>query len=122
AFDELGVGDSVHESKDSYAFWGSFNMPTFSFKPLHEIFHGFPFSFLDLVDLYQILDALLLLKSSKSRIRGVKGYVSSHAHGWDSLSSSMLDFPFFDLDFQCPPLLSSLLENASISHDDVLSW
>nr|GEU44930.1 hypothetical protein [Tanacetum cinerariifolium] len=62
AFDELGVGDFVHASGDSYALWGSFNMPTLSFESLHEIFHGFPFSLLDVVDLYQILDALLLLK------------------------------------------------------------
>ncbi|GKC49745.1 hypothetical protein Tco_1072490 [Tanacetum coccineum] len=62
AFDELGVGDSVHESKDSHALWDSFNMPTFNYKSLHEIFPGFPFSLLDVVDLYRILDALLLLK------------------------------------------------------------
>ncbi|GJY17452.1 hypothetical protein Tco_0388943 [Tanacetum coccineum] len=62
AFDELRVGDSVHESGDSHAFWGFFNMPTFSFKPLHEILCGFPFSLLDVVDIYRILDALLLLK------------------------------------------------------------
>nr|GFC92991.1 hypothetical protein [Tanacetum cinerariifolium] len=61
-FDELGVGASVHEFGDSHAFWGSFDMSTFSFKPLHKIFHGFPISLLDAVDLYRILDALLLLK------------------------------------------------------------
>ncbi|GKC75850.1 hypothetical protein Tco_1126624, partial [Tanacetum coccineum] len=60
--DELGVGDFVHESGDSHAFWGSFNMPTLSFKSLHEIIRGFPFSLLDVVDFYQILDTLLLLK------------------------------------------------------------
>nr|GEX17940.1 reverse transcriptase domain-containing protein [Tanacetum cinerariifolium] len=49
AFDELGVGYFVHESRDSHAFWGSFKMPTFSFKPLHEIFRGFPFSLFDVV-------------------------------------------------------------------------
>nr|GEU60950.1 hypothetical protein [Tanacetum cinerariifolium] len=42
-----------------------------------------------------------------------KGSVSSHTHGWESSSSSMLDFAFFDLDFRCPPMLSSLSENAS---------
>nr|GEZ43759.1 reverse transcriptase domain-containing protein [Tanacetum cinerariifolium] len=36
--DELEVGDSVHESEDSHAFRGSFNMPTLSFNSLHEIF------------------------------------------------------------------------------------
>ncbi|GKA60604.1 hypothetical protein Tco_0760011, partial [Tanacetum coccineum] len=65
AFDELAVGDSVNESGDSHPFWGSFNMPTLSFKPLHEIFRRFSFSLLDVVDLYRILDALLLLKEFK---------------------------------------------------------
>nr|GEW45769.1 reverse transcriptase domain-containing protein [Tanacetum cinerariifolium] len=65
AFNDLEVGDSVHESEDSHAFWGSFNMPTFSFKSLHKIFRGFLFSLLDVVDLYWILDALLLLKPMK---------------------------------------------------------
>ncbi|GJS90213.1 hypothetical protein Tco_0772849 [Tanacetum coccineum] len=59
---ELGVSDSVHESEDSHAFWGSLNMPTLSFIYLHKIFHGFPFSLLDVVDFYWILDTLILLK------------------------------------------------------------
>nr|GEV76840.1 copia protein [Tanacetum cinerariifolium] len=78
---ELKAGDFVHESGDSHAFWGSFNMPAFSFKSLHKIFYGFPFSLLDVVVL------------------------------------SMLVFCFLDLDFQCPPPLSSLSESGSIFLD-----
>nr|GEW34707.1 ribonuclease H-like domain-containing protein [Tanacetum cinerariifolium] len=48
---EFKVGDSVHESRDSHAFWGSFNMPSFSFKSLHKIFCGFPFSLLDVLSM-----------------------------------------------------------------------
>ncbi|GKA88255.1 hypothetical protein Tco_0810019 [Tanacetum coccineum] len=62
ALDELGVGDSVHKSGDSHTFRSSLNMPTLSFKSSHKIFSGFPFSLLDVVDFYQILDALILLK------------------------------------------------------------
>ncbi|GJS88355.1 hypothetical protein Tco_0770991 [Tanacetum coccineum] len=36
-------------------------------------------------------------------------------------SSSMLDFCFFDLHFQCPPPLSSLFENGSILRENVPS-
>ncbi|GJZ44620.1 hypothetical protein Tco_0591875 [Tanacetum coccineum] len=59
---ELGVSDSVHESGDSHALWGSLNMPTLSFKSLHEIFRGFPFFLFDVVNFYRIFDTLLLLK------------------------------------------------------------
>ncbi|GJQ89980.1 hypothetical protein Tco_0001119, partial [Tanacetum coccineum] len=56
------VGDFVHEFEDSHAFWGSLNMPTLSLKSLHKIFRGFPFSLLDVMDFYRIVDTLLLLK------------------------------------------------------------
>ncbi|GJU20529.1 hypothetical protein Tco_1153871 [Tanacetum coccineum] len=45
---------------------GPFNMPTLSFKSLHEIFCGLPFSMLDAMNLYWILDALLLLKVARN--------------------------------------------------------
>ncbi|GJY79629.1 hypothetical protein Tco_0485430 [Tanacetum coccineum] len=44
----------------------------------------------------------------------MKGSTSSYTHGWDKSSSSLCDFFFFDLDFQCPPSLSSLSERASV--------
>ncbi|GJW81437.1 hypothetical protein Tco_0145412 [Tanacetum coccineum] len=118
AFDELGVGRFS---------CGSFNMPTFSFEPLHEIFRGFPFSLLDVVDLYRILDALLLLKLC---IRSVVNEVVKVAEEVlkceevvkfvKSSSSSMLDFCFLDLDSQCPPSLSSLLRAAPFFVDENL--
>ncbi|GKG37093.1 hypothetical protein Tco_0447266, partial [Tanacetum coccineum] len=36
-------------------------------------------------------------------------------------SSSMLDLCFFDLDFQCRPLLSSLSESGSVLREDIPS-
>nr|GFD22659.1 hypothetical protein [Tanacetum cinerariifolium] len=54
-------------------------------------------------------------------MRGVTGSISLHTHGWDKSSSSILDFCFFDLDFQCPPPLSSLFENAFVHCEDVPS-
>ncbi|GKD93708.1 hypothetical protein Tco_1373545, partial [Tanacetum coccineum] len=100
-FNELRVGDSVHISGDSHALWSFFKMHAFSFKQLHEIFRRFSFFLLDVVDFYRILDSLLLLKR-------MNGSVSSHTHGCDKSSSSTLDLCFFNLDFQCPPALSSL--------------
>nr|GEV70657.1 reverse transcriptase [Tanacetum cinerariifolium] len=54
-------------------------------------------------------------------MQGVKGSVSSHTHGWDKSSSSILDFCFFDLDFQCPPSSSLLSENVFAPHEGVPS-
>nr|GEX29282.1 hypothetical protein [Tanacetum cinerariifolium] len=103
-FNELGFGDPVHESGDSQAFWISFNVPTLIFEPLHKISCGLSFSLLDV-----------------KLMQGMKGSVSSHTHGWDKSSSSILDFCFFDLDFQCPPSLSSLFENVFAPRKDVPS-
>ncbi|GKD48764.1 hypothetical protein Tco_1277740 [Tanacetum coccineum] len=50
-------------------------------------------------------------------MRGVNGLVSSHTHGWDKLSSSMLDLCFFDRDFQCPLALPLLSDSASVLCD-----
>ncbi|GJT87181.1 hypothetical protein Tco_1068898 [Tanacetum coccineum] len=58
-FDELGVGDSVHESGDSHALQGSLDMPTLSLESLHEIFCRFPLSLLNVVNFYQIFDTFL---------------------------------------------------------------
>nr|GEY30587.1 hypothetical protein [Tanacetum cinerariifolium] len=59
---ELGIGDPVYEFRDSHAFRGSLNVFALNFESFHEVFCGFPFSLLDVVDFYRILDALLLLK------------------------------------------------------------
>ncbi|GJZ94674.1 hypothetical protein Tco_0666877 [Tanacetum coccineum] len=56
------LGNSLHDIRDSHAFWSSLNMPTLSFKPLYKIFREFSFPLLDVVDFYRIFDALLLLK------------------------------------------------------------
>nr|GFA88467.1 reverse transcriptase domain-containing protein [Tanacetum cinerariifolium] len=59
---ELEIGDPVHESRYSHALRGSLNISTLNFESLHEVLCGFPFSLLDVVDFYRILDALLLMK------------------------------------------------------------
>nr|GEY27520.1 hypothetical protein [Tanacetum cinerariifolium] len=46
-FNELRVGDFMHESGDSHALWGSFDMSALSLESWHEIFYRFPFSLLD---------------------------------------------------------------------------
>ncbi|GKG34316.1 hypothetical protein Tco_0437012, partial [Tanacetum coccineum] len=56
------IGDSVHESEDSHALWGSLNMPTLGLESLYKIFCRFPFSLLDVVNFYLIFDTFLLLK------------------------------------------------------------
>nr|GEW85279.1 hypothetical protein [Tanacetum cinerariifolium] len=103
AFNEHGVGDSVHDLEDSHAFRSSLNVPTLIFESLHKILCGLSFSLLDV------------------RMRGVKGSVSSHTHGWDKSSSSILDFRFFNLDFQYPLSLSSPSENVSVPREGVPS-
>nr|GEZ38775.1 reverse transcriptase domain-containing protein [Tanacetum cinerariifolium] len=57
-FIEFGVCDSVHESGDSHALWGSFDMPTLSLEYLHEIFCRVPLSLLDVE--VKVADASLL--------------------------------------------------------------
>nr|GEV63840.1 hypothetical protein [Tanacetum cinerariifolium] len=47
-FNELRVGDFMHESRDSHALWGSFDMSDLSLESWHEIFCRFPFSLLDM--------------------------------------------------------------------------
>ncbi|GKA33077.1 hypothetical protein Tco_0719444, partial [Tanacetum coccineum] len=65
AFNEFWVGDSVHESEDFYAFWGSSYMPTLSLEPFHKVFRRFSFSLFDVVYFYWIFDTFLLLKVVK---------------------------------------------------------
>ncbi|GKF08117.1 hypothetical protein Tco_0042341 [Tanacetum coccineum] len=48
-FNALGVGDSVHESRDSHALQGSLDMPTLSLESLHEIFCRFLLFLLDVL-------------------------------------------------------------------------
>nr|GEU61978.1 chlorophyll a-b binding protein of LHCII type 1-like [Tanacetum cinerariifolium] len=50
-FNELGVGDFVHECEDSHALRGSLDMPTLSLESLHEIFYRFPLSLLDVLSM-----------------------------------------------------------------------
>ncbi|GJR19940.1 hypothetical protein Tco_0968467 [Tanacetum coccineum] len=54
----------------------------------------------------------------------MNGSVSAHTQGWERSSSSTLDFCLRDLDFQCPPSLSSLsdLLNTVLSLLALLLW
>ncbi|GJR47232.1 hypothetical protein Tco_1315335 [Tanacetum coccineum] len=62
SLDEFGVCDSVHESRDSHAFWCSFHIPAFQLIYFHEIFCRFSTPLLDVMEFYRIFDAFLLLK------------------------------------------------------------
>ncbi|GJS82226.1 zinc finger BED domain-containing protein RICESLEEPER 2 [Tanacetum coccineum] len=61
-FDELGVGDYVHEFGDSHALQGSLDMPTLSLESLYEIFCRFPLSLLNVVNFYRTFDNHFLCK------------------------------------------------------------
>ncbi|GKB47523.1 hypothetical protein Tco_0898276 [Tanacetum coccineum] len=65
SLDEFGVCDSVHESRDSHAFWCSFDIPAFQLISFHEIFRRFSIPLLDVMEFYRIFDAFLLLKVSQ---------------------------------------------------------
>ncbi|GJV19886.1 hypothetical protein Tco_1368906 [Tanacetum coccineum] len=58
----IRISDVVHESKYPHAFWRPVDVHAFRFEPFHESFCGLSLSLLDVMNLYGVLDVLLLLR------------------------------------------------------------